>query len=263
MAEKIVRRGVLVEPTHQVGDRAVEVLRPHHRRIEQQAPRARLHHAGLVVGHAFQHLELHPPFDTLVRAEQEHVGHVEEVVARHPEVHGARALRAAAVLDHALEVGVDLELRRVGCLGPAVQIGLDPLHGEVGALDDAQLDRRTPVLDARHRPGRQRPLDAVRLRQVGLQHDAGGERAELVLVQHLAERGDGQVEIAVLLHVEVHELGRDPPVRVLVVMALRLAIERAKPLLHDLHGVAERGEIDLARHRGDLDRDVLDVVASQ
>ena len=172
-------------------------------------------------------------------------------------------LSAAAVLDHALEVGVDLELRRVGRLGPAVQIGLDPLHGQVGALDDAQLDRRASAPDARHRPGHQHPLRAVRFRQIGLQHDAGRQRLELVLVQHLAERGHGQVEVAVLLHVEVHELRRDAPVRVPVVMALRLAIERAESLLHDLHGVTERGEVDLARHRGDLDRDVLDVVAGQ
>src|SRR5216684_9070057 len=108
-----------------------------------------------------------------------------------------------------------------------------------------------------------RALRPVRLRQVGLQHDAGRQRPELVLVQHLAERGDGEVEIAILLHVEVDELRRDPAVRMAVVMALRLEIERTEPLLHDLHGVAERGEVDLARHRGDLHRDVLDVVAGQ
>ncbi len=263
MAQEVVRRGVLVEPAHQVGDRAVEVLGPHHRRVEQQAARAGLHHPRLVIGHALEHLELHPALDAGLRAEQQAVGHVEEVVAGDAEVHRGRVLGAAAVLDHPLEVRVDLALDRVGRLGPAVQIGLDPLHREVGALDDAQLDRRAPALAPREGPGHERPLRAVRLRQIGLQHDAGRQGVELVLVEHLAERGDGEVEVAVLLHVEVHELGRHPPVRVAIVMPLRLAVEGAQPVLHHLHGVAERGEVDLARHRGDLHRDVLDVVAGQ
>ena len=46
-------------------------------------------------------------------------------------------------------------------------------------------------------------------------------------------------------------------------MGERLAVERAEAVLDALDGVAERDEVDLAEDRGDLDRDVLDVVASQ
>ncbi len=49
----------------------------------------------------------------------------------------------------------------------------------------------------------------------------------------------------------------------LIVMARGLAVERAQPVLDALDRVPERHEVDLAAHRGDLDRDVLDVLAGQ
>ena len=82
----------------------------HHRRVEQESARARLHGAGLVVGHALEHLELHEVADALVLAEHEPVGDVEEVVAGDADDAPRARARTAAVLDHALEVGVDLDL---------------------------------------------------------------------------------------------------------------------------------------------------------
>jgi hypothetical protein len=210
-----------------------------------------------------EHLELDPVLHAAVRAQDEAVGDVEQVVAGDPEVNGARVLGAAAVLDHALVVGVDLDLGRVRRLRPAVERGVDPLHGEVGALDDAHLDRRPAAADALGGPGGEGLLHRERLGQVRLEHDAGREVVELRLAEDLAERGDGQVEVAVLLHVQVDELRRAAPVGVPVLVAERVPVQGAQPLLHALDGVAERDQVDLAEHRGHLDRDVLDVLARE
>ena len=197
------------------------------------------------------------------RAQHEAVGDVEEVVAGDAQVHGLRVLGPAAVLDHALVVGVDLELGLVGRLGPAVHGGLDALHGQVGALHDAHLDRRAAAGPALARPRGEGALHAVRVGQVGLEHDARAQGQELRLVQHLAERRHREVEVAVLLHVEVDELRRDPPVRMAVPMPRRRPVERAQPLGHARHRGAKGDEVDLAEDRRDLHRDVLDVVAGE
>ena len=99
----------------------------------------------------------------------------------------------AAVGDHALEVGVGLKLRRVGGLGPAVQGSFHPLHGQVGAFDNAQFDGHTAAGAARHGPGGEILLDGEGLRQVGLQDNPSTQRQELRLVQHLCEGRHGQV----------------------------------------------------------------------
>src|SRR5215472_8177228 len=90
VAEEIVLRGVLVEAAHEIGDGAVEILRAHHRRIEKEPAGACLDRTSLMVGHPFQHLELDKGHGTLVRAQEETVGHVEEVVGGDAEMHGPR-----------------------------------------------------------------------------------------------------------------------------------------------------------------------------
>ena len=60
VAQEVLGRGVLVEPANQVRDGAVEVLGPHHRGVEEEPARPRLHRARLMVRHALQHLELDP-----------------------------------------------------------------------------------------------------------------------------------------------------------------------------------------------------------
>jgi hypothetical protein len=141
--------------------------------------------------------------------------------------------------------------------------GLDALHGEVGALDDAQLDGRPAARPAGHCPLGQRPLHAMRVGQIGLEDDARAQRQELRLVEDLRERGDGEVEVAVLLHVEVDELRGDPAVGMGVAVAGRRVVEPAQALGHLRHRGAKRHEVDLAEHRRHLDRDVLDVVAGE
>ena len=191
------------------------------------------------------------------------MGDVEEVVARDSQVDSLGALRVAAVLHHALEVGVHLGLRRVGRLGPAMHGGLDALHGEVGALDDAQLDGRASAATALDRPGGERALHPVRLGQIRLEHDTRPERDELLLVEHLAKGRHRQVEVAMLLHVEVDELRRQVAVGVAVAMAQGLLVEDAQPRLHALHGVTEGHQVDLAEDGGHLHRDVLHVLAGE
>jgi len=263
VAEEVVVRRVLVQPTHEIRDGAVEVLGPHHGRIQEQPAHLCLHRARLVIGHALQHLELDEGLDAILSAQDEAVGDVEQVVRGDAEMDDPRVLGLAAVLDHALEVGVHLHLRGVGGLRPAVHGRLDPLHGEVRALDDAELDGRAAPAASLGRPGHERALDAVRLGQIGLEHDARGKRSELLLVEHLAERGDRRIEVPVLLHVEVDELRVEAPVGISVEVPLGLSIEHAQGRLHAVHGVTERHQVDLAEDGGHLHRDVLDVVAGQ
>ena len=54
--------------------------------------------------------------------------------------HGLGVSGTQRPVDAALVVGVDLGLGGVGRLGPAVNLGLDPFHRQVGALDQADLD---------------------------------------------------------------------------------------------------------------------------
>jgi len=51
----------------------------------------------------------------------------------------------------------------------------------------------------------------VRLGQIGLEHDARWKRPELLLVEHLAKRGNCQVKVPVLLHVQIDELWGKAP----------------------------------------------------
>ena len=182
VVQEVLRRGVLVEPPHQVGDGAVEVLALHHRGVEQEALRRVADGARLVVRHAFEHLELDPFPDALSRPQQQSVGDVEEVVARHPEPHRAGVLRLAALVEHPLEIRIDLGLRAVGRERPVVDLRVDLLHRQVGALDDADLDPRAAGIDAAEGPGIELLLHRPRVGQVGLEHDAGLQPVKLRLV---------------------------------------------------------------------------------
>ena len=152
VTQEVLRRGVLVQPADQVGNGAVKILRPHDGRIEQQTAGARVHGPGLVIGHALEHLELDPGLDVVALAQHQTVRDVEEVVAGDTQMDGLRVLGPAAVLEHALVIGVHLDLGLVRSLGPAVLGGLDALHGQIRALDDAELDRRAATGPAPERP---------------------------------------------------------------------------------------------------------------
>jgi len=89
-------------------------------------------------------------------------------------------------------------------------------------------------------------LDRVGVREVRLQDEAGAEREELRLSEHLAERADRQIEIAIFLHVEVDGLGRDPALGMAIVVGGGCAVEDAQPLLDQLDGVPKCDQVDLA-----------------
>ena len=182
-------------------------------------------------------------------------GEVEQVVAGDPDAHGVGVLRAHGGVDQALPRGVDVGLGSVGRRRPAVDLGLGGLHREVGALDDADLDRRTALLAAGARPGQQLLEHRMALGQVGLQHDPGLDVAELLLGQDRGEHVDGQREVAVLLHVEVHErVRRRGP---------GCPVEPAQALGHALHGPLVVVGAQLRGDRRDLHRDVGDLGAGE
>ena len=65
-----------------------------------------------------------------------------------------------------------------------MQLGLDRLHRQVGALHEADLDPGTAPCATRDGPRTEVLQHVVGVGQVGLQHDAGLESVELRLVEH-------------------------------------------------------------------------------
>ena len=250
---EVLRGRVLLEAAHQVGDRGVVLVARHHRHVEPEA--ARLPHDDALQRHrhAREHLDVdgvgHPARLRQLpgRGEREHV------VARDADVDAGRALGDEAAVERVKEGGVGgllgVEHRQV----PAVQFGLHPLHGEVRALDEADLDGR-PALRHPRRGERVDPVEHKgRLAQVGLHRDARAQAEQVGLRQQALEHVEGQVQVAVLLHVEVDELAG--------------AGGERKQGPQPLDGVVDGGRLAPggvgAEHGGDLDGDVVDVVAAE
>ncbi len=87
--------------------------------------------------------------------------------------------------------------------------------------------------------------------QVGLQHDASVEMAPFWGAKNIHERLEGEVEVVVFLHVEVHEgrwLHLGGPVD-----------EQTEPFADSTETVVVGPVIQLGGHSGDLDRHVIDV----
>ncbi len=129
--------------------------------------------------------------------------------------------------------------------------GLDLLHRQVRALDQAHLDARAaactpgcgPLLQADHR--------REGVREVGLQHDPRLEVLELRLIQQSGEDRDGEIEVLELLHVEVDELPR---------AGGGGSSEERSELLHDIRDRFIERPRRMRRDGGrDLDRDVVHV----
>ena len=210
---------------------------------------------GLGVGHPLQHLDVDLVADATLGGHLQRPCQVEQVVAGDPDPHGVGVLRTDGGIDQALPRGVDVGLGAVGRWGPAVDLGLGGLHREVGTLDDPDLDRRAALLAAGAGPRQQLLEHGMALRQVGLQHDACLQVAELLLGQHGREHVDGQCEVAVLLHVEVHEGVRGGgPSR---------TVEPAQALGHPLDGPLVVVGAQLCGDRRDLHRDVGDLGAGE
>jgi hypothetical protein len=92
-----------------------------------------------------------------------------------------------------------------------------------------------------------------RVREVGLQRDAGGQPGELLLREDRGEDLDRDVEVPVLLHVEVDEDRR--------VTGERRPVDRAQSLGDPGDGPLGVPGRDLRDQGGHLHRDVLDVGA--
>ncbi len=176
-------------------------------------------------------------------------------MAGDPDAHGVGVLRAHRGIDQALPGGIHVGLGPVGRGRPAVDLGLGGLHREVGPLDDADLDRGAALLPTGAGPREQLLEHGVALGQVGLQHDARLDVAELLLGQDRREHVDRQREVAVLLHVEVHERVRGG--------GPGSPVEPAQAHGHALHGPLVVEGAQLRGDRRDLHRDVGDLGARE
>ena len=251
VVQEVVGSGVLVEATDEVGDGGFEVVVGDHGRVEQQATGPAPHRLGLRGGHPFQHLQVEPVGAVRGLGQDQGPGHVEEVVAGHPHPDGAVQRGVQGEVQQVLVAGVDFGLVGRRRLRPASELGLHPLHRQVGALHDADLDRAARSSVALPGPGAQVGQHGRRVGDVGLDDDPGVKGGELLLVEHPAERGDREVEVVVRLHVQVDE-GRGhrrPPG----------AVQRAQPVAQHVDGGPEGQRVDLGVDGGDLHRHVVDV----
>ena len=86
-----------------------------------------------------------------------------------------------------------------------MDFGVHPLHGQVRALDDADLDARAARIHALARPFLETLEGAEGVGQVRLEDNAGLVAAHVGLVEDRGEDGDRHVEVLVVLYVEVQE----------------------------------------------------------
>ena len=247
---EVLRSRVLLQSAHQVGDGDVELVGVDDGHVQQEVTGLAAHDLLDAGGHAGEHLELDVVLDAACGAQLEGEGDVEEVLAGHAQADVAGALGRHRPGEHALVVGVSGLLGGPGGQFPAVDLGVDLLHGQVGALDDADLDARAargdtlggPLLEALH--------GAQGVGQVGLQDDAGLVAAHVLLVEDRGEDRDGQVEVLVVLHVQVDEGS----------VVSGQAVEGQEGLDAVGDDLLEAPGVVGAGDGGDLDRDVVDVL---
>jgi hypothetical protein len=177
---------------------------------------------------------------------------VEEVVAGDAEAVRIGVLGAKRHVEQPRVAGVDVGLGRVGRGSPAVELGLGRLHRQIGSLDEAHLDGAARAMMTLQGPGNQVREHAVGLGQVRLQDDSRANGVELGLTEHELECGDGQLEVAILLHVEIDK----GPVR------LGLAIEQSHPGSDPSGRTMPVDGNDLADERRELHRHVVDLGSS-
>lgn len=90
---------------------------------------------------------------------------------------------------------------------PIVQLRINLLHLEVGALHHANFERCATCFDS----GRSKTLDSLHgsqcLWEVSLQHNSSGVGAQALVAQHTLEHIKCHVEVFEFLHVQVDERG--------------------------------------------------------
>ena len=164
--------------------------------------------SSLCGGHAFEHLELELRRIGKTVPDDQCPRDVEQVVAGQPDADRVGPLRTQRRFQQPLVAGIDIGLRRIGRLVPAVHLGIDALHRQVRALDQTNLDPTTLALMSSERPLTELLERFVGLREVGLQDDPSIHLLELQFVQNRRECGHRQRQILEFLHVEVDELRR-------------------------------------------------------
>ena len=244
---EVLRCGVLLQAPHQVGDRGVELAARHHGNVEPQRTHFVEDHPLQRHRHARQHLDVETRRDAAGLRQLDGGGEAVDVVAGRTDVEGLDGFGGQEPVEGAEVAGVGLDLRRQDRVRPAAQLRLGAFHRQVGALDQAHPQRNATRFAAAPRQF----LDVLdhqrRLAQVGLDRQAHPQLRQFhgEPLEHLK----GEVEVAVLLHVEVDELAR--PVR-----GLHQRAETNHGLLHRrVVGPRRVG----THHRGHLDGDVIDV----
>ena len=132
-----------------------------------------------------------------------------------------------------------------------MDLGVHPLHGQVRALNDTDLNARAPRVHACACPLLEALEGTERIRQVSLEDNAGLVAAHIRLIEDGGEHRDRQVEVLVILHVEVEE-------RPVVASE---AVERQEGAHAVLDDLLEAPRVVGACHRGDLNGYVVDVLA--
>ncbi len=255
--QEVLRSRVLVEPSRQVGDAGIDLIVLYDRGVEQQRAGNLVHGAALRGGHAFQHLQIDAG-SLITRqpvSQHERPGNVEQIVAGEPDANGTVPLGAQRRFEHQLVTGIDVGLGGVRRGDPVVQLCFDRLHRQVGALDDADLDRCTTVPAPSGGPVAQVLQHLVAVGKVRLQDDACLEMMKLGLVEHMGEGVNRQLKIAVLLHVEVDEPAR--------LFHQRSAIYRAEWLADPLDAAVEVEHVEVGYQSRGLDRYSTDVGSAQ
>jgi hypothetical protein len=135
-----------------------------------------------------------------------------------------------------------------------MEFGLDRLHGEIGPLDEANLDAGAAAGTPGPGPGAQPAQGRVGVGDIGLQDDSGVEVGELRRVENLREGAHRQFEVAELLHVEVDERPRR--------RRLRGAVQVGEPRLDPGQRLVLGEDVEVRTDGRDLDRDVGDVGAA-
>ena len=164
---------VFLQATHQVGDGHIEVFGVHHRGVQNQPTHHFVHGPGLGGRHALQHLHIQLVLHTTQLHELGGQGHREQVVRGDADAHIVGVLRLENVVHQPVVVGVHILLAQIRGLGPIMQLCLNPLHGQVSALHQANLNLRTALGAAFLGELGQFHQGVERVRQVGLQHNAG------------------------------------------------------------------------------------------
>ena len=243
--------GVLLEAAHQVGNGDVELTRINDRDVEEEGANVAAHNLLNAGSHAGEHLEFNAVFDTARGAQLIGEGNIKDVLSGHTQSDRTGTLGRHRPAQHPLVVGVGSLLGRPRRQLPAVNLGVHPLHGQVRALDDADLNTRTPRVHACPCPLLETLEGTERIGQVGLEDNTGLVAAHVRLIENGREHRDRQVEVLVILHVEVQE----GPV------VASEAVERQEGTHAVIDDLLEAPRVVGAGHRGDLDGHVVDILA--